>query len=640
MIVFKIMYTQKIPDYVFNDIKQNATSFDRRGFIKFSKSRYDAYCSDQTKQWIEHINFEPKFVAFFIKQDLHDITIPDCIHCGKQLKPKDVLLGHKFCCHYCQTQSDQRREAAKKTNLEKYGVDNPAKAKQVLDKRKQTCLEKYGAESVVQADFFKEKSKQTLMEHYGVDAPFKSKQIKQKATQTVIDRYGVDNVWKLDEIQQKAKATVREKYGVEHYSQTQECKERMAEFYSTKDQQYWDEILEKKKKSNLEKYGVEFTSSLPEVKQQIRQTNQQRYGSYSWLASPEGKRDRKLRQFDKFVADLKSKSIQLLTPKEMILDSDCDIQLECDVCGKVWTQSQTLCSQLVVCRDCVQELRSREEKLFAKFIEALVDPKDIVYNDRTVLDGKELDVYIPKLKLAFEFNGDYWHSDAIERIDEKYHLDKTIGCAKKGIRLIHIFEYQWRTRSDQIKRFLYSLLSTKQQIIYARQCIVKELDNDTFNKFVDHYHIQGSVNCSTRLGLYYNDKIVAVAGFTKNRFKQDEIELTRYCVKTGCRIVGGLQKLITHSPFNEVYSYVDFAHFNGKGFKESGFELIGHSKPNYVWISNDRIYSRYQTQKHNLANILHEEFDPNLSEVENMRNAGFNRLFDCGNLKFKWIRKA
>lgn len=303
------MYKQNIPDYVFDDIKQNATSFDRRGFVKFSKNRYDAYCNDQTKQWIEQADFEPKFVAFFIKQDLHDIAIPDCIHCGKQLKPKDVLLGHKFCCHYCQTQSDQRREAAKKTSLEKYGVDNPAKAKQVLDKRKQTCLEKYGAESVVQADFFKEKSKQTLMDHYGVDAPFKSEQIKQKATQTIIDRYGVDNVWKLDEIQQKAKAVVKEKYGVEYYCQTQQCKERMAEFYSTKDQQYWDKILEKKKKSNLEKYGVEFTSSLPEVKQRIKQTNLQRYGSSSWLASPQGNRDRKLRQFDKFVVDSQSSTV-------------------------------------------------------------------------------------------------------------------------------------------------------------------------------------------------------------------------------------------------------------------------------------------------------------------------------------------
>lgn len=35
----------------------------------------------------------------------------------------------------------------------------------------------------------------------------------------------------------------------------------------------------------------------------------------------------------------------------------------------------------------------------------------IIKNDRKVLDGKELDVYLPEKNLAIEFNGLYWHSD-------------------------------------------------------------------------------------------------------------------------------------------------------------------------------------------------------------------------------------
>ena len=225
------MVVLNIPIDVFNDIKQFALVQDKRGFIKFNQKCYVAYCNERTKTWVDNVGYQPKFVGLFVKQDAHQITISDCIHCGKQLTEKDVLLGHVFCSHYCQTQSEQRKQSAKQTNIEKYGVDNPAKNKDVLEKRKQTCNEKYGADNVVQSDYFKQKAKDTLNEHYGVDTPFQSELIRDKAKQSLIDSIGVDNPFKLAEIQQKAKQTRLEKFGVEYYSQTQQHKDRLNEFY-------------------------------------------------------------------------------------------------------------------------------------------------------------------------------------------------------------------------------------------------------------------------------------------------------------------------------------------------------------------------------------------------------------------------
>lgn len=62
-------------------------------------------------------------------------------------------------------------------------------------------------------------------------------------------------------------------------------------------------------------------------------------------------------------------------------------------------------------------------------------------NNRKIINPKELDIYIPDLKLAIEFNGIYWHAE--ERQNNIYiHREKSILCHNKGIRLIHIFEFE------------------------------------------------------------------------------------------------------------------------------------------------------------------------------------------------------
>lgn len=67
-------------------------------------------------------------------------------------------------------------------------------------------------------------------------------------------------------------------------------------------------------------------------------------------------------------------------------------------------------------------------------IVSMYDCKDI--HNRTVLNGKEIDMYFDGKKLAIEFNGNYWHSDLMK--EKNYHRDKTLSCMEKGIHLIHI----------------------------------------------------------------------------------------------------------------------------------------------------------------------------------------------------------
>jgi very-short-patch-repair endonuclease len=62
----------------------------------------------------------------------------------------------------------------------------------------------------------------------------------------------------------------------------------------------------------------------------------------------------------------------------------------------------------------------------------------IIENSRKIIQPYELDIYIPKKKIAIEFNGLYWHSS--ERKEKDYHYQKYKKCKEKGIKLIQIFE--------------------------------------------------------------------------------------------------------------------------------------------------------------------------------------------------------
>lgn len=114
-------------------------------------------------------------------------------HCSNKCKKLDKNVNEKWKTS-CGEKGTNRNKA-KKTMMQKYGVENPyqipeviekikifnkEKSKDSLRKQKETCLKKYGVESYLQTDKFKEQSKETCIKKYGVDHPMKSEIIKEK----------------------------------------------------------------------------------------------------------------------------------------------------------------------------------------------------------------------------------------------------------------------------------------------------------------------------------------------------------------------------------------------------------------------------------------------------------------------------
>jgi very-short-patch-repair endonuclease len=257
---------------------------------------------------------------------------------------------------------------------------------------------------------------------------------------------------------------------------------------------------------------------------------------------------------------------------------------------------------------------------------------------KTQIDGVEFDIFAPSMNIAIEINGLYWHSESQGK-NRQYHLNKYNIANENGIRLIHIFEDEITNQRDIVLSRLKNIFRKTKYKLYGRKCIIKELDTKTKDAFLNKYHIQGTDRSSIRLGAYYKNRLVAVMTFGKNRYGKDDdcIELIRYATIASFNCIGVAGKLLKHFERNyspsKIKTYADLRWSNGNLYEKLGFEHTHNSPPNYFYIINGLRESRIKYQKHKLETKL-DIFDPLLSEYENMKANGYDRIWDCGNMVF------
>ena len=296
--------------------------------------------------------------------------------------------------------------------------------------------------------------------------------------------------------------------------------------------------------------------------------------------------------------------------------------------------------------------QSEDERNLARWLQSDLGCK-VVTRDRQLLDGKEIDIYLPDYKIGIEYNGNYWHSYPVK--DMKYHQDKSIQAAKVGIRLIHIFEYEWKDSKiqEKIKNYLYDIVKSDSiDRVYARNTVVSEISSAEQYKFQDKYHLQGRATASIHLGIYQDadkDKkdLLGIMTFGKPRFNsQYEYELVRMCFKPKVSVVGGAQKMFKH--FLDVYkpkqilTYSDISKFTGGVYKQMGMKLVQDNYmtvPNYVWVrpQDSSFLNRYQTTKQKLIDSGLGSDDQTENDI--MTWSGYVKVYDCGQLKYEYINE-
>ena len=454
-----------------------------------------------------------------------------------------------------------------------------------------------------------DKIKKTNNRKYGSDYGLSNKNIILKRNRTVKDKYGVDNISQLKEVSDKKKHTCYQNYGVEWI--------------------LMDSTI--RKNGMIEKYGVDNNTKRIEIREKYSKERKEQF--YDSLFS---------------TARLKGKIIPLFT-REEYNGVNLDYKFKCTKCECEFI-SKLEDGDIPRCKLCYPvKGSSLFEKEVTDYIKSILPTDTVIENDKQILNGKELDIYIPSKSVAIECNGLYWHGELNGGKKRNYHLDKTLRCEKVNIHLIQIFEDEWMCNEEIVKSKLSHILnaSKKTNKCYARCCEIKEISVKDKNDFLHKHHIQGDDFSNIKLGAYHNDELVAVMTFGKPRIAMGhkkhtdgQFELIRFATSRNVSGIGS--KLLKHfiklyKP-SKILSYADrrWTKISNNIYQKLGFTKIDNGTPNYWYVPKrtiKRLY-RYKFRKQILNTTL-ENFDPTLTEWENMKNNGYDRIWDCGSIKFE-----
>jgi hypothetical protein len=228
-----------------------------------------------------------------------------------------------------------------------------------------------------------------------------------------------------------------------------------------------------------------------------------------------------------------------------------------------------------------------------------------------------------------------------ESLSKNSHLNKTVQCEEKGIQLFHIFENEWIDPQKQLiwKSMLNSAIG-KSTRIFARKCIIRDIEFNESNKFLSENHMQGNSVASVRFGLFYNEELVSVMTFGKSRYnKSIQWELMRFASKLNYNVVGGASKLLKYFELNykpiSLLSYANRRWSQGNVYVKLGFEFIENTSPNYFYFHKNIgiLESRQKYQKHKLINF--ENYSDEKTETQIMYEAGYRKIYDSGNKLYR-----
>ncbi|AMQ10907.1 zinc-ribbon-containing protein [Brazilian marseillevirus] len=212
-----------------------------------------------------------------------------------------------------------RKEA---TCLRIYGVTNPAKNRQVMEKAEETRLEKFGVRHVMQRSDFVARAQATNLERYGLKYAFMSQETHEKIVETMFKRYGRGCFLGTEEFKvelvkrygedcftrtKEYKVIMMEKFGQEYYAQSEVWKKKVLENFGS------EQVFgtEKFKAIMMERYGVESSLQSPIIMARWKESVMKHFGVEHPMQHPD--------VFEKWVASCyKTKTFVSQSGKEFL----------------------------------------------------------------------------------------------------------------------------------------------------------------------------------------------------------------------------------------------------------------------------------------------------------------------------------
>jgi hypothetical protein len=362
----------------------------------------------------------------------------------------------------------------KETCLEKYGVDNPKKSKDIIEKEQLNIKRKWNGKHFMSDKDVQDKFNNTMMNLYNVKWSQQSNVLKEKSITT----------WDSNE----------NKYLI--------IKNRTDKFLNKSDEE--KELIElKRKNSIIEKYGS-YDNFVNFRLDKIKESSIRKYGLDHHFKST----DIQLKRIESYKTNITNKIFNNL-PEHIIFNykklnenkTDSILNLSCKICDNCFDINRQLFINRInnksdVCLKC-NPISSGTSLLEKELLEYIRENYNgiIIENYKNKL---EIDIYLPELKIGFEFNGLYWHSELYK--DKNYHLNKSDYFSNIDIQIVHIWENDWIFKKDIVKSLITKLISNK---IYLDKYEIKEVDDFVSEKFLNDNHLDGYIKSEYIMKMNY-----------------------------------------------------------------------------------------------------------------------------------------
>ena len=337
---------------------------------------------------------------YWILNGIHDYIKchnPNCPHGGiVKSNVRNLFTGYgteyPTCCSACAKHTPEYLKNWGDSIESKYGegIRHPMHSPVVKAQVREVTEERWGGIGFASPEL-NAKERAIFKEKYGTDDPGNLPENREKARQTSMNNFGVDNPMKNDEVKQKVENTNIKRYGAKSFLLTEKGQKRS-------------------KQTMIEQHGS-VKQAYKERHEKTKQTKKERYGDENYN-----------------------------NPEQIV-------KTQIKLYGGLWGNKTYV--------------TSKGEKEVLEYVKSIYNGT-IIENDRTQmepnsennwLENHELDIWLPDIKVAIEYNGTYWHS--LPNIVESDHFKK-LQCESKGISLISISEQDWTDNPERCKMTIRS----------------------------------------------------------------------------------------------------------------------------------------------------------------------------------------
>lgn len=284
------------------------------------------------------------------------------------------------------------------------------------------------------------------------------------------------------------------------------------------------------------------------------------------------------------------------------------------------------------CKKCSFTGTSKDEENIRKIIE------DMGFaTTRGKIGRKEIDIYIPTVKLGIEYNGLYWHGAARNK-DKLKHFKKMKMCRERDIELITIFENDWKQSNKKVVELIKRKLGLNRRSKNTKKFCVLEIDRKCAIDFLEKHSIHRKKGGSLFFGLFFKEKLKGVISVskTKNTLNINDISvLAEVGERNGYgKLIGFVEEYGVKNKINKITTFSENKWGEGFVYEKLGFNLEREYGPRYGYCEKkDNIIDKTMCQK---KDLLKKGAVGSMEDSESAlaKTLKLYRIYDCGSKKW------